>query len=76
MWRLIFLGLLIWLIIHFVRHYLRQQQNKTDAASKVEERSEAMVKCEVCAIHLPRSEAYQHDNRYYCSQAHLPKKDA
>jgi hypothetical protein len=74
MWRLIFLGLLIWLIIHFVRHYLRQQQNKTEAEPKTQERPEAMVKCEVCAIHLPRSEAYQYDNHFYCSQAHLPKK--
>lgn len=75
MWRLIFLGLLIWLIIHFARQYFRQQQNKTDTAPKTDELTEAMVKCEVCEIHLPRTEASQHNNRYYCSQAHLPKKD-
>lgn len=74
MWRLIFLALLVWLIIHFVKHYLRQQQDKTHAEPQTHEHAESMVKCALCDIHLPRSEAYQHNNRYYCSQAHLPKK--
>lgn len=73
MWRLILIGLLVWLVIHFVRRHLRQQQDKIHAESQAPDQSEAMVKCEVCAIHLPRSEAYQLNNRFYCSQAHLPK---
>ncbi len=30
-----------------------------------------MVRCAHCGVHVPRSEALEHDERWYCSQAHL-----
>jgi hypothetical protein len=30
-----------------------------------------MVKCHHCSVHLPESEASQHDARWFCNQAHI-----
>jgi uncharacterized protein len=76
MWRLIFLGILIWLIVYFVKRYLRQQQGHSNHEHTPTETTGTMVKCETCGIHLPKSDAYQHNNLFYCSQAHLPKPSA
>ncbi|MFO7603260.1 MAG: PP0621 family protein [Gammaproteobacteria bacterium] len=32
---------------------------------------ENIVRCEVCQLHIPESEAIEDDGRYYCSQKHL-----
>lgn len=74
MWRLIFLGLLIWLIIHFLKRYLHGQSIDRQARAEVPEPAVVMVKCEACGVHLPSGDALMHENKYYCSQAHLPKK--
>jgi uncharacterized protein len=34
------------------------------------------VQCAHCGLHLPREEALQSGNRYFCSQAHLDAWDA
>lgn len=73
MWRLIILGLLVWIIIHFIKRYLRQHA-ADNAAAKNPAQAVAMVKCEVCNVHLPRAEAYVKNDKFYCSQAHLPEK--
>lgn len=76
MWRLIFLGLIIWLVIYLFKQHLRQshttQSDVTKTANK--EIAEDMVKCEACAVHLPRSEAILVNNNFYCCKAHIPKK--
>jgi hypothetical protein len=71
MWRLIFLGLIIWLVIYLFKQHVRQS-HATKATNK--EIAEDMVKCEACAVHLPRSEAILVNNNFYCSKAHIPKK--
>lgn len=76
MWRLIFLGLIIWLVIYLFKQYLRQshttQLDAETAADK--ENVEEMVKCTACAVHLPRSEALLVNDNFYCCKAHIPKK--
>ena len=76
MWRLIFLGLIIWLVIYLFKQYLRQshttQSNTAKTADK--ENAEDMVKCAACAVHLPRSEALLINDSFYCCKAHIPKK--
>ena len=37
---------------------------------------EAMVQCQSCKVHLPQSEAFSYDNRFYCSQEHLQSLDS
>ena len=32
---------------------------------------EDMVRCAHCGVHLPRSESYARDGRFFCSEEHL-----
>jgi len=32
---------------------------------------ESMVRCEVCGLNVPESDAYSHAGRWYCSREHL-----
>ena len=36
---------------------------------------EVMVQCQCCKVHLPQSEAFLSDNRFYCSKEHLQALD-
>lgn len=77
MWKLIFLGLFIWLVFQiFKRIMLQSDDNKpeNDNQDLQNEDLELMVKCEKCAVHLPRSEAFMAAGDFYCSKAHLPPK--
>jgi uncharacterized protein len=82
MWRLIFLGLVIWLVVYWVKRHIRSSNkpNATDAQSQSEtasndssEQVEDMVQCAHCAVHLPRSEAFLVNGKIYCSKNHIPK---
>ncbi len=77
MWRLIFLGLIIYLlIVAFKRSQIGTKNNdkniKKDTPVK-EQEIENMVQCAACAVHLPRSEAFLVNGDFYCSKAHIPK---
>lgn len=75
MWRLIFLGLIIWLAIYLFKQYMRQSHtSQPDAETVNKENGEDMVKCAACAVHLPRSEALLVGDNFYCCNAHIPKK--
>ena len=37
---------------------------------------EVMVQCQCCKVHLPQSEAINHDKRFYCSKKHLDTLDS
>ena len=37
---------------------------------------EVMVQCQCCKVHLPQSEAFTYDDRFYCSKAHLHALDS
>lgn len=82
MWRLIFLGLLIWLVLHILKRNFGQikQPKHSDDEIKSEvniennEHIENMVQCATCAVHLPRSEAFLANGKIYCSKAHIQNK--
>lgn len=80
MWRLIFLGLLIWLVIHILKRNIGQikpPKNDTDVKTTNTENKthiEDMVQCAHCAVHLPRSEAFLVGGVIYCSKAHIQNK--
>ncbi|MEE8387028.1 MAG: PP0621 family protein [Acidiferrobacterales bacterium] len=66
--RIIILLILGWLAYRLVRRLIGSDkiQAKPADQAKIE-----MVPCAVCGLHIPRHEALMHDNRAYCSAAHL-----
>ena len=68
--RLIVLALLVWLGF---RVYKILQKKSSDTAQKAI--IQDMVSCEKCGMHIPFDEAYKVNNKYYCSQNHLPEND-
>ena len=81
MWRLIFLGIAVWVAIYYFKRYFKSTHlPKTDSSipatdeSNNEKNVETMVQCSHCAVHLPRSEAYLVEGDFYCSKAHIQKK--
>lgn len=77
MWRLIFLGLIIWLIIVVYKRSIqasgRPKSNDphTDESNSAKNNTEDMVQCTHCAVHLPRSEAFLVNGKTYCTKAHI-----
>jgi uncharacterized protein len=63
--RLILLVVLIAAIYLLLKFY-RRGVTKNDEPAQVE----AMVRCEQCGVHLPKSESVQADGNYFCSDAH------
>ncbi|MDI1297567.1 PP0621 family protein [Methylotenera sp.] len=77
MWRLIFFGIIIYLLIVAYKRSSAGAKNddknmKKDSPAK-EPEIENMVQCASCAVHLPRSEAFMVNSDFYCSKAHIPK---
>ena len=73
MWRLIFLGLIIGLIVYLFKRQIQAKQNP-DHISENNKNIEDMVKCAKCSVHLPRSEAYMSSGEFYCSQEHIKQQ--
>jgi len=86
MWRLFFLGLIVWLAIYFLKQYIAnidsKKTNKTETETETashdnienSQTAEDMVQCATCKVHLPRSEAYLVANNFYCSKTHIKNK--
>jgi uncharacterized protein len=84
MWKFIFLIVVIWLIIHIVKRLLKNSLGTlqdTSAPYQTEQEptenpTQNMVQCCTCQIHLPRSEAFMVEGRFYCSHAHIQRKQS
>jgi hypothetical protein len=82
MWRLIFIGLIVWFGIYIFKRSIgqsnstttRQDQSVDEEHIKSAGKIEDMVQCATCAVHLPRSEAFMVGGRLYCCQAHIQSK--
>jgi Na+-transporting methylmalonyl-CoA/oxaloacetate decarboxylase gamma subunit len=80
MWKLIFLGLLIWLIVYLIKRTFSHAAKNPEHPNAAEDKKEAqqpienMVQCATCRVHLPRSEAFMVNGSFYCSQAHIENK--
>ena len=80
MWKLIFLGLLIWLAIYIMKRAIKpaakheDPTNDPESAKQHQEPVENMVQCTTCHVHLPRSEAFLVNGNFYCSRAHIENK--
>lgn len=68
-WLLVIAVIVIFLVMRLARNrrVKRQASETTGKAAAPEE----MVPCEVCGIHLPRSEAHNGGHAYFCSEEHL-----
>ncbi len=81
MWKLIFLGLIIWFVIYIFKRAISKsntssstgnQPNAKEASRDTAESSvENMVQCSSCHIHLPRSEAFLVNGHFYCCNEHI-----
>ncbi len=82
MWRLIFLGLIVWFIFYILKRNVSQSSTPKTSKEKTvddsdignKEKVENMVQCAACAVHLPRSEAFLVDGTFYCCKAHIQSK--
>jgi len=75
MWRLIFVGLIIWLVIYAFKRRIPPFAKPKDAENKFESDDiEDMAQCANCAVHLPRSEAFLVNGKLYCCKAHIQNK--
>lgn len=78
MWKLIFLVVIVCLAISIAKRVLANPRDTkignapTDDANQ--KSAENMVQCSTCQIHLPRSEAFMVEGKFYCSHAHIERK--
>ena len=78
MWRLISLGLIAYLIYIVFIHRNKKieksinEKKTTNQTSENEKYTESMVQCSTCSVHLPRSEAYLVNGKFYCTESHIP----
>ena len=77
MWKLIFLVIIVWLAITIFKRMQAQspvaRQNDVAADEPSRSNVENMVQCDTCQVHLPRSEAFLVEGKFYCSQAHIAR---
>ncbi|MCU1718147.1 PP0621 family protein [Pseudomonas sp. 5P_3.1_Bac2] len=69
------LRLLFWIALIAAAFWLwrrfKQASLARQSAAKPSLEPTPMVRCAHCAVHLPRQQALQLDDKWYCSQAHL-----
>lgn len=71
--RLILIAVFIWIVWVFVKNAYRKQLVKKQQAAeneKTESSSSKIVKCAVCGVHVPQSEALVAGGKFFCSEAH------
>jgi len=72
MWKLIFWAIVIGLIIQVIKRNLIAKANQASESNKPADANiEKMVECDQCHVHLPRSEAFLVEGKFYCSKAHI-----
>jgi uncharacterized protein len=72
--RTILFVLAIWGLYLIVRHLLRERKRLQAKPGKP--KAVDSVQCAHCGLHLPREEAVQRGEQFYCSQAHLKAADS
>ena len=66
--------LLFWIALFALAWWLWRKATRPSRPSTPasgEEQTVPMVRCAQCGVHVPRANALQHEQRWYCSQAHL-----
>lgn len=66
--KILLLALVVWLVLLLLRQYRRSIDNPQKKSARLE--PEDMVSCDVCGVHLPRSESILKHGAYYCCKEH------
>jgi len=66
--RILLIALVAWLLLRMLKNWANK---KAVTRKKSPDELETMVRCQHCGLHIPKNEALQSDNKYYCSQEHL-----
>lgn len=64
----VLLGIAAYVVYRWWRVAQRVEQRRAETTAK--EPSEPMVRCDVCGLNLPQSEALAVQGRWYCSEDH------
>ena len=72
----IFRGLIIiiavWLVFVLARHLYRSSQLQRRKQAQLPQNDyAATISCTLCDVHVEKTEAIQHDGRYFCSKEHV-----
>jgi len=66
----------VFTIVYLVlRSYRRKTERRPPTARSASAHGEDMVRCRVCGVHLPRSEAVTSRGEMFCSREHLQLSD-
>jgi uncharacterized protein len=64
------------LAAYWILRAYRRRVDRRDAPPASSTPGENMVQCEQCGVHLPRSESFTTQGRFFCSADHQQKHDA
>jgi uncharacterized protein len=70
--------LLVIAVFIVVYLFLRSYRRRVEAApppAAAAKHGEDMVRCRICGVHLPKSEAVTSGGEFYCSKEHLQLAD-
>ena len=74
------LVILVFLVVRFTINRIIEirEQQKREAINKAEKHqaespSQEMVRCALCGVHVPQSEAYYDGKDTFCSEGHMAK---
>lgn len=67
--RLLAIALFFWIVIVLVRNYFKRAARVRQQPGQPT-RIGTMVRCELCGLHVPESEAVKKNGQYYCSLQH------
>jgi uncharacterized protein len=72
--RLVFIGIIAWIIIRFIqRHlgkYLAAPPADAQASSNQSLQTHIMRPCALCQVHIPEGESTQSRGYFFCCEAH------
>jgi len=66
--RIIIIALIVYLVIQIFRRWAASKNIQT---VQKDEQQKLMVKCDVCQLHIPKSEALRKNGKYFCNQEHF-----
>ena len=70
MWKLLLFLIVAWLVFTLLK---RQRTSMADTPSP--EKTDDMVACALCAVHIPKAEAISSQDQFYCSEAHFLERN-
>jgi uncharacterized protein len=65
---LLAVAIVVYLLLRSMRNKAPKQDESADGSASTS--AEEMVRCAVCNVHLPKSEAILVGGNFYCSDAH------